>query len=249
MWNFTSQVCVNIGRLLTMFVGANQTEVPCLKCGLACSLLWNATHSIFWLTEASVTIKKPNKPKQIYCKYKFNLGLGRGFPSGRLFASYITTLKILWQRTCQIFQTMKHSDMDYLRGIFKWHIRSTDSPRYFAFGLSEIGVQLNRGVAQSCWCQWHSVFGRLPAGARVAERARASFTQCVWQRARAWVRECTRVCSHSQLTAGRQWSFATQQTFDFLCVLLWRFTRQRLERSVPECARRAFPSSFIHILF
>ncbi len=26
--------------------------------------------------------------------------------------------------------------MDYLRGIFKWHIRSTDSPRYFAFGLS-----------------------------------------------------------------------------------------------------------------
>lgn len=202
---------------------------------------------MFWLTEASVTIKIPNKPKQIHCKYKFHLGLGRGFPSGCLFASYITTLRIFWQRTCQIFQTVKHSEMDYLRGIFKWQMRSTDIPRYLCFrfvsqpALGPTGVQLNR-VAKSCWCQRHSVFGRLPAGARVAERARDSFTQCVWKLARAWVREC-------QLTAGRRWSFATQQTFDFLCVLLWRFTRQLLERSVRECARRAFPSSFIHLLF
>lgn len=82
---------------------------------------------------------------------------------------------------------------------------------------------MNRGVAQSCWCQWHSVSGTLPAGTRASECARASFTQsfcavCLegCRRARErLVKECARVSLRSQLTAGRRWSFATQQTFDF----------------------------------
>lgn len=45
------------------------------------------------------------------------------------------------------------------------------------------------------------------------------------KRARAWVKECTRVCPHSQLTAGRRWSFATQQTFYFFCVFCFDVLR------------------------
>ncbi len=108
---------------------------------------------------------------------------------------------IFWQRTCQIFQTMKHSEMDYLRGIFKWQIRSTDSPRYFAFGLS---VRDWRSAEQrSCTvmlmsvalCVWTAAIGSarcwactsllhtgcMAARASVSESARAFALTVSWQ--------------------------------------------------------------------
>lgn len=119
--------------------------------------------------------------------------------------------------------------MDYLRGIFKWQIRSTDSPRYFAFGLS-VSLHLVPlafswiRVAQSCWCQWHSVIGRLPAGARVAERARDSFTVCLEARASVSERVHARLPSQS-VDSWKAVELRDTANFRFLCVFYFDVLR------------------------
>lgn len=137
----------------------------------------------------------------MHVKYTFYLGLVRGFPSGCLFAFYITTPKYVHAKNCR-----KNNQ----RCIFK------SSPQYLCFRF--VGFHCRSSEQRSCTvmlmskelCYWYAASGR------ESERARASVQSYCCQSFRVRSARSQRaralslaLVSFRVMTAGRRRGFAT----------------------------------------